>query len=594
MSRRSARLIASGYYHQSDEDSDSSTLTTVDYRESPVRVFKKRRSRRSKSRSPAERTSSRASSNAASAAVETPVATESPVVVTGGSMDMSDGLSPSLQQTVVTVPYITPTPRPTLIRTSAGRSREPQETSSASARHRLRSAERRQKRAVSSGYSSSGGGDVTPRAAASNATATHSRRSFSRMGSVMAAAVQSRMRYLSALANRSFNNHVWKRFRPFLLLLIIALSAWTLVPFLRSLPSSTNVIKTPPQTQHATVRHPSTWPPPVQDPAFVSAVVEEKMQRLLKWTFVGMNKPTAAWKKELLLKQEADFSQLERRVQQDVRMRLQLAEADGRRRLQDEVAGFSRQIADYQSDFSSVSSSLNQRIQDLEAQNAKLSQELLCLQPPPPPDPCPDPSALPAHSQLSPELQQAMEKFLTDRIMQQDMMKCGDACGRPAADRMADFALETQGASVVSTRCSETYRIRSACMTLFGFPLWYPSESPRTVIQGHPVLLPGKCWAFHSVRGTLVISLSHPIMMTHVTLDHLPHFEVYGMVNETAEGLLLGNFTYDQDGAPTQTFKLLHTGDVVYRFVELHVLSNWGHVEYTCVYRFRVHGKIPT
>lgn len=39
------------------------------------------------------------------------------------------------------------------------------------------------------------------------------------------------------------------------------------------------------------------------------------------------------------------------------------------------------------------------------------------------------------------------------------------------------------GASVISTRCSETYRIRSACVTLFGFPLWYPSESPRTVIQ---------------------------------------------------------------------------------------------------------------
>lgn len=32
--------------------------------------------------------------------------------------------------------------------------------------------------------------------------------------------------------------------------------------------------------------------------------------------------------------------------------------------------------------------------------------------------------------------------------------------------------------------------------------------------------------------------------------------------------------------------------DEVYRFVELRVLSNWGHVEYTCLYRFRVHGHI--
>lgn len=42
--------------------------------------------------------------------------------------------------------------------------------------------------------------------------------------------------------------------------------------------------------------------------------------------------------------------------------------------------------------------------------------------------------------------------------------------------------------------------------------------------QGSPVLLPGKCWAFHGVQGTLVISLSHPITITHVTLDHLPRY----------------------------------------------------------------------
>lgn len=42
--------------------------------------------------------------------------------------------------------------------------------------------------------------------------------------------------------------------------------------------------------------------------------------------------------------------------------------------------------------------------------------------------------------------------------------------------------------------------------------------------KGSPVLLPGKCWAFHGVQGTLVISLSHPITITHVTLDHLPRY----------------------------------------------------------------------
>ncbi|KAG7254932.1 hypothetical protein CRUP_033549, partial [Coryphaenoides rupestris] len=34
------------------------------------------------------------------------------------------------------------------------------------------------------------------------------------------------------------------------------------------------------------------------------------------------------------------------------------------------------------------------------------------------------------------------------------------------------------------------------------------------------------------------------------------------------------------------------SSSLVYRHVELRVLSNWGHMTYTCVYRFRVHGKM--
>ncbi|XP_026068900.1 SUN domain-containing protein 2-like [Carassius auratus] len=167
---------------------------------------------------------------------------------------------------------------------------------------------------------------------------------------------------------------------------------------------------------------------------------------------------------------------------------------------------------------------------------------------------------------------------------------------------MADYALESSGASVLNTRCSETYKTRSACLSVFGIPLWYHSESPRTVIQ--PELYPGKCWAFQGSQGFLVISLSYPVRITHVTLEHLPkelsptgridsapkEFAVYGMSEETEDGELLGTFTYDQDGEPIQTFKLPEASDV-YSMTELRILSNWGHLEYTCVYRFRVHGE---
>ncbi|KAJ0033114.1 hypothetical protein NQD34_000221 [Periophthalmus magnuspinnatus] len=224
----------------------------------------------------------------------------------------------------------------------------------------------------------------------------------------------------------------------------------------------------------------------------------------------------------------------------------------------------------------------------------------------------PLPAPIPSPS-LSPELEQALDVWLTRRLQDQAAAHAGTSgtcgtCGRPLADKMADFALESQGASVISTRCSETYRTRSACVSLFGLPLWYPSESPRTVIQGPAVLLPGKCWAFHGVQGILVIALSHPIRISHVSLDHLPRhnsptgridsapkdFQVYGMTNETEQGTLLGTFTYDEDGEPTQTFSLPGLTEEVYNMVELRVLSNWGHVQYTCVYRFRVHGQLAS
>lgn len=183
--------------------------------------------------------------------------------------------------------------------------------------------------------------------------------------------------------------------------------------------------------------------------------------------------------------------QMKERLQlniQDIKAKLEVVDSDSRLHLQQELAGLRRQLVDYQTDSQASAASLSLKIQALEAQTVEFSQELSSIQRMPPPAPCPDTSTNPIQNQLTPELQQAMEKWFTDRIKEQDAIRltdrgsCSD-CGRPMADKMADFALETQGASVISTRCSETYRIRSACVTLFGFPLWYPSESPRTVIQ---------------------------------------------------------------------------------------------------------------
>ena len=43
--------------------------------------------------------------------------------------------------------------------------------------------------------------------------------------------------------------------------------------------------------------------------------------------------------------------------------------------------------------------------------------------------------------------------------------------------------LSAPGASVINTRCSETYKTRTAVLSLFGIPLWYQSQSPRVILQ---------------------------------------------------------------------------------------------------------------
>ncbi|XP_069509062.1 SUN domain-containing protein 2 isoform X2 [Ambystoma mexicanum] len=180
------------------------------------------------------------------------------------------------------------------------------------------------------------------------------------------------------------------------------------------------------------------------------------------------------------------------------------------------------------------------------------------------------------------------------------------ALSRFSEDRigLVDYALESSGASVLSTRCSETYETKTALLSLFGVPLWYQSQSPRVILQ--PDSNPGNCWAFRGSQGFAVIRLSSRIRPTAVTLEHVPRslspkgtipsapkdFAVYGHEEEAQhEGMFLGQFTYNQDGAPIQTFWFQGEPLGTYQIVELKILSNWGHPEYTCIYRFRVHGE---
>lgn len=96
------------------------------------------------------------------------------------------------------------------------------------------------------------------------------------------------------------------------------------------------------------------------------------------------------------------------------------------------------------------------------------------------------------------------------------------------------------------------------------------------------------------------------IRPTSFALEHIPRtlsptgtitsapkdFAIHGLEDEyQEEGQLLGRFTYDQEGESLQMFYAQKRQEQAFQIVELRIFSNWGHPEYTCLYRFRAHGE---
>lgn len=128
-------------------------------------------------------------------------------------------------------------------------------------------------------------------------------------------------------------------------------------------------------------------------------------------------------------------------------------------------------------------------------------------------------------------------KFLNFESKLEGLKDCSKDCPQPViingdfmamlrqydADKtgMADYALESSGGQVISTRCTESYNEKTAQMSVWGIPLWWvPNNSPRIAItQG---VVPGNCWAFQGFPGYLVIQLSMMIEISGFTMEHIP------------------------------------------------------------------------
>ncbi|XP_063977978.1 klaroid protein-like isoform X2 [Diachasmimorpha longicaudata] len=175
------------------------------------------------------------------------------------------------------------------------------------------------------------------------------------------------------------------------------------------------------------------------------------------------------------------------------------------------------------------------------------------------------------------------------------------------ADRTGrvDYALESAGGQIISIRCTQRHNVNTRAYKVLGFTLYYESGDPRTVIQGRP-LQPGVCWAFQDFPGYLLIKVRAPIKVTGFTLEHAPRsilpnnemksaprkFNVWGLKEENdATPMLFGEYEFVDSDDSLQYFPV-QNNDIkdAYEYIELRIHSNHGQLEYTCLYRFRIHG----
>ncbi|KYQ53201.1 SUN domain-containing protein 2 [Trachymyrmex zeteki] len=168
-----------------------------------------------------------------------------------------------------------------------------------------------------------------------------------------------------------------------------------------------------------------------------------------------------------------------------------------------------------------------------------------------------------------------------------------------------DYALESSGGAILSTRDTESYSTGAPVLNLFGIPLCQQQNTPRAVIQIG--VLPGECWAFKGSSGSVVIRLLGHVHVSGVSLEHISSlisptgetatapkdFSVWGLSDlDDKKPFSFGSFIYDNTGSPLQYFEVQNRAKKVYDIIEVKVHSNSGNPEYTCIYRIRVHGTL--
>ncbi|KAF8920425.1 hypothetical protein CPB85DRAFT_1248578 [Mucidula mucida] len=200
-----------------------------------------------------------------------------------------------------------------------------------------------------------------------------------------------------------------------------------------------------------------------------------------------------------------------------------------------------------------------------------------------------------------------------------------------------DYALSSTGGRVIPGQTSPSVEIM--------IPEGGTGIGRPPIFALHPDLHAGQCWPFGGSSGKLGVALAAPVYISEVTIDHVSKevahdmrtapraMEVWGQIDgkdnvqkiaawraekqnvreealkrgETIEEdvhpkdypaklwVKIASFNYNiHDSNPIQTFPVfeeIRKLNVDFGIVNLRILNNWGREDYTCLYRFRVHGE---
>jgi len=167
-----------------------------------------------------------------------------------------------------------------------------------------------------------------------------------------------------------------------------------------------------------------------------------------------------------------------------------------------------------------------------------------------------------------------------------------------------DFACAGHGGTIEMAMTSDTYRpsIPFSIKSLF-YPFVSPVKGPQTVVSP-TIVTPGDCWPMNSTHGFVTIKLAIPINVTSISYHHIEYsrildikstpqnIKMYGLNEASDLKTMLGSFKYDIKSAPggIQEFKLQKPSPI-FRYIQFEIDGNYGNQQYTCLYRFGVHGE---